>query len=117
MNIAIAAKNYTAAQLCDKGIDEECRIANRVFDQGNAGLPRSSKGTPQTLNFLFICATNYDSRVQKRFGAKKRFTFSRDGLDEVIVLDLGSATNRAEFFGPESSKVIELIKSKKTARE
>ena len=54
-------------------------------------------------------------RVQKRFEGKKRFTFSRDRLDEVIVLDLASATNRAEFFGAESSKVIELIISKKNS--
>jgi hypothetical protein len=42
--------------------------------------------------------------------------FPREYLDEVIVLDLSSKENRAEFFGvmlkPDASKAVEMILAK-----
>jgi hypothetical protein len=52
-------------------------------------------------------------RYNKKTFHKKQYFFSRDNLDEVIVLDLSSEESRAEFFGvtllSEESKAVEMI--------
>jgi hypothetical protein len=55
------------------------------------------------VNILIICATQYNKVLESKFGRQKFFTLDNiqawKYIDEVIVLDLTSAENRAKFFG------------------
>jgi hypothetical protein len=97
-------------------IEEECKKFNVMFEG-------SAKKKSSRLNILFFCATSYASKVQEKFG-KKNFFLSDFGsweyIDEVIVLDLSSENNRAEFFGLASSdelnQVINMVIAKSTSK-
>ena len=62
------------------------------------------------LYILIICATQYGAGLEGRFGENKFFTLEDISawkyIDEVIVLDLTSAENRATFLGFGSDDVL-----------
>eukprot|EP00291_Cryptomonas_curvata_P030212 CAMPEP_0172212852 /NCGR_PEP_ID=MMETSP1050-20130122/37265_1 /TAXON_ID=233186 /ORGANISM="Cryptomonas curvata, Strain CCAP979/52" /LENGTH=804 /DNA_ID=CAMNT_0012893615 /DNA_START=55 /DNA_END=2471 /DNA_ORIENTATION=- len=114
LNIFIAAKNYRSTAMSQTEIDEECSKANRIFEK----LPRGkSEARNNVVNVLFICSTNYAEKIKRKFSkVQKQFCFSRGNLHEVIVLDLSSKENRAEFFGEAqmqgTSEAVEMILAK-----
>ena len=60
--------------------------------------------------FLFIAATQYSRSIQSRFPRNKDFFVMHNvplvNLKEVIVLDLTTPENRAEFFGCQNNELM-----------
>jgi hypothetical protein len=84
-------------------IDEECENFNAIFD-GSDGKD------PKRLRILFICASGYDVGIKKLFEGKKFHVLKVPQkwkyIDELILLDLTSVQNRAEFFGLTSGDML-----------
>jgi hypothetical protein len=84
-------------------IEEECENFNAIFD-GSDGKD------PKRLRILFICASGYDEGVKKLFEGKKFHVLKVPQkwkyIDELILLDLTSVQNRAEFFGLTSGDML-----------
>ena len=94
----VAAKNYVEGKTSvgRAMIDEECKKFNVIFEG-------SVKKDPNRLRILFICASAFDVGIKKLFDGKKfhvlKISPKWKYIDEIILLDLTSEQNRAEFFG------------------
>jgi hypothetical protein len=94
----IASKNYVEEKTSVgmAMINKECEKFNVIFD-GSDGKD------PKRLRVLFICASGYDVGIKKLFEGKKfhvlKVSQQWKNIDELILLDLTTVQNRAEFFG------------------
>ena len=94
--LALAARNFARTSAVNMGDTiKECNKFNVMFNHSDEDGNR--------LNILIICATQYGTGLEARFGERKFFTLEDISawkyIDEVIVLDLCSRDNRARFFG------------------
>ena len=94
VTVGLAGKNYAKnTPFGFSSLTRECTIFNQMFVRA---------ARPLGLNFLIICATNYIENLKNRFDGKKFMIFQDSRykyIDEIVVLDLSSKENRAEFFG------------------
>ena len=112
--IGVAAKNFDKKGATFSTISDECDKFNAMFEGSD------NHAIPNRINILLFCAARYDPTEQKKFGSNKFFLATDDSrwkyIHEVIVLDLSSVGNRAEFFGLKAtdplSKAVELVISK-----
>ena len=94
----VASKNYVEGKtsLGMAMIDEECKKFNVIFEG-------SDEKDPKRLRILFICASAYDVGIRKLFEGKKfhvlKISQKWKYIDEIILLDLTSEQNSADFFG------------------
>ena len=101
----VASKNYVEEKTSVgmAMIDEECEKFNVIFD-GSDGED------PKRLRVLFICSSGYDAGIKKLFKGKKfhvlKVSQKWKNIDELILLDLTSVQNRAEFFGLTNGDVL-----------
>ncbi len=91
----LTARNFAKTPCTIGDIRNECDKFDAIF--------KNSDKNENHLNILIICATEYEVGLQARFGGKKFFTLHDISpwkyIDEVILLDLTSWENRAQFFG------------------
>ena len=96
VTICLAARNCGSTNpLTQAGIDDEIQKTNRMFTSDYA----PSLSQQNVLNVLFICSTNYGESVSDNFKGAKFYQFPSGNIHEVVVLDLTTAENRAQFFG------------------
>jgi hypothetical protein len=97
ITVALAAKNYgQKTSFGSASLSRECVLFNQMFTRA---------GRAVRLNILIVCSTNYNLEMKQRFGGAKFFAFSDPkfkNIQEIIVLDLSSELNLAEFFGVSS---------------
>ena len=94
-------------------IADECEKFNAMF----VGSDMKSR-----INILIFCATTYGPELKRFFGSERFFLVQGRDIEvwkyvnEVIVMDLSSENNRAEFFGLKTgdplNQAIELVISK-----
>jgi hypothetical protein len=94
--VGLAAKKFAKTSCANlNDIHNECAKFNAMFNDSDKKVCR--------LNILIICATQYGAGLQAKFGERKFFILEDiscwKNIDEVIVLDLTSWENRAQFFG------------------
>ena len=93
--VMISVKNYAkGSKLSRGGIDDEISKAELMVEPAG--------GVPDYPAFLFIAATQYTRDIQSQFPKGELFTVLKDvklvNIKEVILLDLTTPANRAEFF-------------------
>ena len=111
--LGIAAKNFLNTEAIFRMIVDECEKFNAMF----VGSDMKCR-----INILIFCATNYGPELKRSFGSEKFFLVQKRDMEvwkyvnEVIVIDLSSKNNRAEFFGLKTgnplNQAIELVISK-----
>ena len=111
--LGIAAKNFLNTEAIFSMIADECKKFNAMF----VGSDMKCR-----INILIFCATNYGPELKRSFGSEKFFLVQKRDMEvwkyvnEVIVIDLSSKNNRAEFFGLKTgnplNQAIELVISK-----
>ena len=94
ITVGVAAKNYDVeTPFGYPCLARECSVYNKMFFRA----PRA-----QRSNILIICATNYIAAMKSQFEGKNFMIFTDaryKHIDEIIVLDLSSKQNLADFFG------------------
>ncbi|KAL3666174.1 hypothetical protein V7S43_008964 [Phytophthora oleae] len=99
LTVGLAVKNYSTSAVTARIVDEERKKFNKLLTKKDG-----------CLNVLFICATNYGPRLQTAFGNAKSVIYTEEMqskekkisvkfIHEVILLNLTTPQNRAEFFG------------------
>ena len=94
--LGIAAKNFLSTEAIFSMIADESEKFNAMF----VGSEMKHR-----INILIFCATNYGPELKRSFGSEKFFLVQKRDIEvckyvnEVIVMDLSSESNRAEFFG------------------
>jgi hypothetical protein len=111
LTLGLAVKNFTSTKFSPADLTNECNLFNRMF----VGCPN----VPKRLNVLVVCATKYNKSVSEKFHMRKSVSVQAEGcqyIDEVILLDLSTPSNRAHFFGISNdralSEVLEAVISK-----
>ena len=93
--LGIAAKNFNVSRVQISDIEKECIKFDAMFENSNPKIHR--------MSILIVCATQYGPGLKSKFNGQKFFTLDNlsawKHIHEVIVLDLTSQQNRAEFFG------------------
>ncbi|KAF0744927.1 hypothetical protein AaE_008437 [Aphanomyces astaci] len=93
LTLGLAVKNYSTAKVSQGTLASECDEFNRMFD--------GCAAEPKRLNVLVVCATKYDKGFSDEFGNRKAMVAPSDAypnIAQVILLNLSTPDNRAEFF-------------------
>ncbi|KAG7377074.1 hypothetical protein PHYPSEUDO_012229 [Phytophthora pseudosyringae] len=94
--VGVAVKNYSRAEVTEKTVTDACKKFDRMCSSSN-----------DRVNILIVCATAYCDGLQRKFEARdgtisKSAIYESHGFcetQEVILLNLSTPANRAEFFG------------------
>jgi hypothetical protein len=93
VTVGLAVKNFGKTTFTNIQLQKECDLFNRMFEGTDC---------EKRINVLFICCTNYHQDIVPQFAKGKLFqvyncdTFKY--INEVVLLNLTSAQNRASFF-------------------
>ncbi|ETV73768.1 hypothetical protein H257_11461 [Aphanomyces astaci] len=93
LTLGLAVKNYSTAKVSQGTLASECDKFNRMFE--------GCAAEPKRLNVLVVCATKYDKGFSDEFGNRKAMVAPSDAypnIAQVILLNLSTPDNRAEFF-------------------
>ena len=106
--LGLAIKNYQKpSKVTNITINDEIKKYDNMFQ------PHDRTRRKECLKVLMICATEYTEEIKKEFGDQKFYVEKNPSrnIDELVVLDLCSSNNRAEFFdlhpSGDLSKVVE----------
>ncbi|KAH7482000.1 hypothetical protein PRIC1_009547 [Phytophthora ramorum] len=101
--VGLVVKQCIRTEVKRTTVEDECDQFNRMFE--------SKEGR---LNVLVVCATVYSAELNKKFEAEDR-PVSKSAIypsgafkqiDEVILLNLSTPENRAEFFGTQGEDTL-----------
>ncbi|RHY53649.1 hypothetical protein DYB30_000371 [Aphanomyces astaci] len=111
LTLGLAVKNYSTAKVSQGTLASECDEFNRMFD--------GCAAEPKRLNVLVVCATKYDKGFSDEFGNRKAMVAPSDAypnIAQVILLNLSTPDNRAEFFGLNDAPDLASMLEKRIAK-